>query len=181
MVKLLRVRTMRLSLKLRAPFRSAIIAAAVLSGYAMAQSNLTTIQDTLYKADGTRFSGTLNIQWNTFDANNIGTIVQQSKSVVVVNGNLQVQLVPNAGAQAPANVYSVHYQSDGNQQFTETWTVPPSAQPLTVASVRIGTLSGAGRRERPATRRPSRNRRSWGWRPILPFAPSKDPASVPAA
>jgi hypothetical protein len=110
-------------------------------GTGQAQTGLTTIQDTLFKADGTRFNGTLTIQWSTFDAVNIGTIVQQSKNVQVVNGNLYVQLVPNAGEPAPANVYTVHYQSDGNQQFTELWTVPVSTQPLTVSAVRTGTVS----------------------------------------
>jgi hypothetical protein len=112
---------------------------------AFAQTGLTTIQDTLFRADGTRFSGTLTIQWSTFDATNIGTIVQQSKSVTVTNGNLLVELVPNAGAAAPANVYTVHYQSDGNQQFTESWTVPASTTALTVAAVRTGMVTtGSG-------------------------------------
>jgi hypothetical protein len=111
---------------------------------AFAQTGLTTIQDTLFKADGTRFTGTLTIQWSTFDATNVGTIEQQSRSVAVTNGNLYVQLVPNAAAAAPANVYTVHYQSDGNQQFTETWTVPASASALTVASVRTGMLTSGG-------------------------------------
>ncbi len=115
-----------------------------MTGLAVAQTNLSTIQDTLFKADGTRFTGTLTIQWSTFDVNNVGTVVQQSRSVPVVNGNLLVQLVPNAAAAAPANVYVVHYQSDGSQQFTETWTVPVSAQAMTVAQVRTGTLSGSG-------------------------------------
>jgi len=121
-----------------------LITAAALCGFAFAQTGLTTIQDTLFKADGTRFNGTLTIRWNTFDSANIGTIVQQSRSVSVVNGNLQVSLAPNAAASAPANVYTVHYQSDGAHQFTETWTVPSSAQALTVSSVRTGTLSGSG-------------------------------------
>jgi hypothetical protein len=39
----------------------------------------------------------------------------------------------------------VHYQSDGSQQFIETWSVPASATPVTVAEVRTGTLvSGSG-------------------------------------
>ena len=135
---------MRLLLKHIAPLRGILLAAAALTGLASAQTGLTTIQDTLYKADGTRFSGTLTIQWSTFDATNIGTIVQQSKSVQVVNGNLEVQLVPNAGVQAPANVYTVHYQSDASQQFTETWSVPASAVPLTVAEVRTGMLISTG-------------------------------------
>ena len=124
--------------------RIGAIAALCLVQSVQAQTGLTTIQDTLFRADGTRFNGTLTIQWSTFDAVNIGTIVQQSKSVRVVNGNLDVQLVPNAGAQAPANIYTVHYQSDGSQQFTETWTVPVSTQPLTVSSVRVGSLSVSG-------------------------------------
>jgi len=110
------------------------------------QTELTTIQDTLFKADGTRFNGTLTIQWSTFDAVNIGTIDQQSTTVVVVNGNLDVQLAPNATAPPPANAYTVMYQSDGLNQFTETWAVPVSAVPLKVAQVRVAaqTISGLG-------------------------------------
>jgi len=117
-----------------------MLLATVLCGLAWSQTTgLTTIQDTLFKADGTRFNGTLTIGWSTFDAANIGTIVQQSKNVQVVNGNLLVQLAPNATATPPSNVYTVQYQSDGRSQFVETWTVPVSAQPLTVAVVRTGT------------------------------------------
>jgi hypothetical protein len=135
---------MRLLPKQLTPLSGILIAATLLSGAAFAQTGLTTIQDTLFKADGTHFSGTLTIQWSTFDATDIGTIVQQSKTVDVVNGNLLVQLVPNAGAQAPANVYTVHYQSDGSQQFTETWSVPASSISLTVAEVRTGMLTTTG-------------------------------------
>ena len=114
---------------------------AAFCGLAWGQSGLTTIQDTLFKADGTRFNGTLTIQWSTFDTTNPGTVVQQSTSVAVVNGNLQGSLVPNAAAQPPANVYTVQYQSDGREQFAETWTVPVSAVPLRVSVVRTGTLA----------------------------------------
>ena len=117
---------------------------AAFCGLAWSQTGLTTIQDTLYRADGTRFNGTLTISWSTFDTTNIGTIVQQSTTVQVVNGNLLVQLVPNATATPPANIYTVNYQSDGYQQFTETWTVPVSTQPLTVSVVRTGTQTSSG-------------------------------------
>jgi hypothetical protein len=116
--------------------------AAAFCGVAFAQSGLTTIQDTLFRADGTRFTGSLTIHWSTFDANNVGTIVQQSKVVRVSNGNLQLQLAPNASAQSPANTYTVNYQSDGLEQFSETWTVSPSTQPVRVADVRTGSLTG---------------------------------------
>jgi hypothetical protein len=116
---------------------------AALCGPVRGQVGLTTIQDTLFKADGTRFNGTLTIQWSTFDVVNTGTIVQQTESVAVVNGNLQVQLAPNATSQPPANVYTVQYQSDGREQFVETWTVPVSSTALRVSSVRTGTLTAA--------------------------------------
>lgn len=122
--------------------RNALLLAA-LSGLAWSQTALTTIQDTLFKADGTRFSGTLTIRWSTFDVLNTGTVVQQSENVPVVNGNLQIQLAPNAGAQPPANSYTVQYQSDGREQFTETWTVPASTRALRVSEVRTGTLSSS--------------------------------------
>lgn len=130
-------------------FSQRILALAALCGLAscqtgFAQTGLTTIQDTLFKADGTRFNGTLTIHWTTFDSASLGTIVQQSTSVQVVNGNLLVQLAPNAAAQAPANVYTVQYQSDGREQFVETWTVPASVQPLKVSGVRTGSLINSG-------------------------------------
>lgn len=123
------------------PLKRIFPALVVLSALTWAQSRLSTIQDTLFKADGTRFNGTLTIRWSTFDAANVGTVIQQSKAVQVVNGNLFVQLVPNAGQAPPANLYQVQYQSDGSDQFSETWTVGVSTHPLTVSEVRIGTVA----------------------------------------
>jgi hypothetical protein len=120
--------------------RTKTILAAALCGLAWGQTGLTTIQDTLIRADGARFTGSLTIHWVTFDSSNNGTVVQQSTSVSVVNGNLLVQLVPNAAAPPPANVYTVTYQSDGREQFTETWSVPTSSTPLKVATVRTGNV-----------------------------------------
>ena len=111
-------------------------------GIASAQTSLTTIQDTLFSADGTRFKGSLTITWSTFDASGLGTVVQQSKTVRVINGNLYVQLAPNVAANPPANLYTVLYQSDGYQQYTETWTVPAIATPLAVSQVRVGSSAG---------------------------------------
>ncbi|HEY4086800.1 MAG TPA: hypothetical protein VGM43_12720 [Bryobacteraceae bacterium] len=123
---------------------AAAILLPVLCGIASGQNPLTTIQDTLFNADGARYNGTLVIRWSTFDTQNPGTIIQQSKSVQVVNGNLLVQLAPNNTAQPPANLYNVFYHSDGNQQYTETWTVTPSSTPLKVAQVRTGGGVGGG-------------------------------------
>ena len=134
------MRPLRKTLKALSP---AVLLVPMLCGIILGQNALTTIQDTLFDADGARYNGSLTIQWSTFDTSNPGTIVQQSKTVQVVNGNLLVQLAPNNTATPPANIYAVRFQSDGDQQYTETWTVPPATSPLTVAQVRTGTVSSA--------------------------------------
>ena len=118
------------------------LAAVCLVMPSLAAPPLTTIQDVLYKADGTRFNGTLTISWSSFEAIDHSMIEQQSTTVTVVNGNLQVQLVPTTSA-TPATYYTVVYNSDGRVQFQETWAVPSSVQPLRVRDVRVATAVGA--------------------------------------
>lgn len=117
-----------------------VIAAVTLCA---APQPLTTIQDTLYKADGTRFNGTLTISWTSFEAIDHSQILQQTSTVTVVNGNLHVLLVPTTTA-TPVAFYTVVYNGDGRVQFQETWAVPSSAQPLHVRDVRISTAGSAG-------------------------------------
>jgi len=117
------------------------IAAALLASAALAAPPaLTTIQDVLYKADGTRFNGTLTITWDSFQAADNSTIVKQSTTVKVTDGNLRVQLVPSTSG-TPAVFYSVTYNSDGRIQFKETWSVPASGQSVHLRDVRV--TSGA--------------------------------------
>lgn len=104
---------------------------------------LTTVQDTLYKADGTRFNGVAYIEWNSFQASDASAIATSNVVVPIIDGNLRVRLVPTSNASAGAH-YVVRYHSDGKVQFTETWNVVPSATPVTLAAVRIanGAVTG---------------------------------------
>ncbi|MEO8595831.1 MAG: hypothetical protein ABI759_21095 [Candidatus Solibacter sp.] len=113
-----------------------IFAAACLAMPLFAAPPLTTIQDVLFKADGTRFNGTVTISWSSFEAIDRSAIAQQSKTVTVVNGNLLVALVPTTTA-TPTAYYAVTYNSDGRVQFQETWAVPSSVQSLRIRDVRI--------------------------------------------
>jgi len=115
---------------------TALFAAAA----AFAQPPLTTIQDTLYKADGTPFNGLLIISWNSFEADNQANIVSQSLTVKVVDGNFLVQLVPTADANPPS-YYTVTYNSDGKIQFQETWVVGTASTPLRIRDVRASSTS----------------------------------------
>jgi len=121
-------------------FSRYFVAAVLLASSAWCAPQLTTIQDTLYVADGTRFNGTLTIRWRTFDASDTSTIAMQGVTVQVANGALSVQLVPTANS-VPAATYTVTYNSAGKYQFQEAWSVPVSTTPLRVRDVRIGTSS----------------------------------------
>ena len=105
--------------------------------------SLTTIQDILYKADGTRFNGTLSIQWNNFQAGDTSIVATQQITLQVVNGVFKVQLVPTTNASPGAN-YQVNYASAGRFQFNETWAVPPASATLRVRDVRISTGTTVG-------------------------------------
>jgi hypothetical protein len=117
-----------------------LFAAVWLASSALAGPPLTTIQDVLYKADGTRFNGTVTISWTSFQAMDNSTIATQSVTVKIVDGNLRVQLVPTT-TSTPTTYYSAKYNSNGRIQFEETWSVPSSAQPLHVRDVRIAMPS----------------------------------------
>lgn len=99
---------------------------------------LTTIQDVIYKADGTHFSGTVTISWNGFEAPDTSEIGTHMLTVKVTDGNLRVKLVPTLAAD-PAVYYTAVYNSDGHVQFTETWAVPASPLPLRLRDVRVST------------------------------------------
>jgi hypothetical protein len=118
--------------------RIAHLAAAglLLSGGLAGSPPLTTVLDVLYKADGTRFNGSATIHWRSFETADKTAIAMHTATVKIVDGQLRVQLVPNAGVTPPAP-YVVKYVSDGRIQFEETWVVPSSAKAVRLRDVRV--------------------------------------------
>ncbi len=112
---------------------------------ALAAPPLTTVQDTLYKADGTRFNGVAYIEWNSFQASDSSAVAASSVVVPIVDGALRVRLIPTSTASAGAH-YFVRYHAEGRVQFTETWNVIPSATPVPVSAIRVanGAVTGGG-------------------------------------
>lgn len=119
----------------------------------LAAPPLTTIKDTLYKADGSPFEGILMINWKSFEAPDTSSIPTNSLSVQVTRGNLLVRLVPTTTSPKPA-YYSVRYVSEGSIQFSEIWSVPPSTQPLRVRDVRIEWPPATGSTQPPPPTEP---------------------------
>lgn len=126
-----------------AAFALLIIALTIGAAAAAAQPALTTVQDILYRADGTRYNGTMFITWSSFLAGDASNIATANLTVPIVNGVLSVQLVPTTTASAGAQ-YNVTYNSNGVNQFTEVWAVPASTVPLRISAVRVssGTVVG---------------------------------------
>src|SRR5208282_5176895 len=108
----------------------------------LAGPTLTTIQDVIYNADGTPYNGFAVIAWTPFVAGDTSQILTQKVTVNIVAGNLMVQLVPTTNA-TPAGYYTVTFTSAGNDQFTESWGVPPSIMPLRVQAVLMSQAAGA--------------------------------------
>ncbi|MGA2435899.1 MAG: hypothetical protein ABSG25_11495 [Bryobacteraceae bacterium] len=117
---------------------SLLLVCGGMAGWAGPQ--LTTIQDMLYKADGTPFNGFLQITWNSFETADYSNIGMQSLTVPITNGVLLVRLAPTAGAQ-PGASYTVEYNSNGVLQYTETWLVPVSSTPLGLSDVRVASTT----------------------------------------
>jgi hypothetical protein len=103
----------------------------------VAGPTLTTIQDVVYLATGAPYNGLAIITWTPFVAGDSSNIATQSVTVNVVGGNLMVQLVPTTNAN-PSGYYSVTFTSAGNDQFTESWAVPPSTKPLLISEILLG-------------------------------------------
>lgn len=110
---------------------------------AFAAPPLTTIQDELFKADGSPFEGLVMVTWQTFEASDTSNIPTNTLAAQVVGGTLYLKLVPTTTSQTAA-YYSVRYVADAAVQFTELWSVPPSTEPLRVRDVRILWPPAAG-------------------------------------
>lgn len=124
-------------------WKTLAVMAAVVTGTAAAQPALTTIQDVLYRADGTRFTGTMTITYQSFAGGDTSNIATANLTLQVVNGSLRTRLVPTTNASAGAQ-YNITYNAAGISQFTETWAVPPSTNVLRVRDVRTSTGSVIG-------------------------------------
>jgi hypothetical protein len=104
------------------------------------QPPLTTIRDTVYRADGTPYNGLALIEWKTFQASNNANIGTQGTTVQIVNGNLYVRLTPTTTANNA--YYLVRYNSNGQFQFSEIWSVPASSAALRLRDIRATLLPG---------------------------------------
>jgi hypothetical protein len=122
---------------------SSIALAAALTLTLQGAVSLTTVEDVLYQADGTKFNGVVFIEWRSRAVAGAANVAGQSAVVRVVDGLLRAQLVPTTTVPGGA-YYQVSYYSGGRIQFREYWSVPPSSSPLKLSYVRVASPILAG-------------------------------------
>jgi len=119
---------------------TALVVMATYSAWAAGPA-LTTISDTVYRADGTAAAGTVLISWPAFQTAEGNVVAAGNQSVAIgTGGSFTTQLVPNAGASPAGTYYTVVFQLDDSVR-TEVWSVPATS-PTTIAAVR--TAPGGG-------------------------------------
>ncbi|HKO13001.1 MAG TPA: hypothetical protein VJV22_13590, partial [Acidobacteriaceae bacterium] len=113
-----------------------LVALALLPLGAMAQMTMTTVQGTVYRADGTPAGGTLLINWPAFTtAQNQAVAAGSLNAAIGANGFVTVNLTPNAGALPSGSYYTATYHLNDGTVNQEYWVVPSSGT-ATVAAVR---------------------------------------------
>jgi hypothetical protein len=120
-----------------------LLALITASAALQAAPPLTSIQDTLYKADGTLFSGSVTISWKSFVAADASSIPMNMITVQINSGILRLRLVPTTTASAGA-YYLARFNAEGKTQFSEIWSVPASETPLQVKDVRVASAPAGG-------------------------------------
>ena len=104
----------------------ALMMALTLSTTLQAQGPaLTTISDTVYRADGTAASGTVLISWPSFQTAEGDAVAGGDLAVTIgPGGGFSAQLVPNVGASPAGTYYVVVFQLDDGTVRTEYWVGP---------------------------------------------------------
>jgi hypothetical protein len=117
------------------------LALVALVGQTLAQGpTLTTVSDTVYRADGSPAAGTILISWPPFTTAGGSTVAAGNTNIALGNnGSFTAQLAPNTGATPAGTVYTVTYQLTDGTVKTENWSIG-TASPETISQVR--TLAG---------------------------------------
>jgi hypothetical protein len=98
-----------------------LVVVVLLLGVAMVQVSraqgvsTTTVQGTVYLANGQAGSGTLHLSWPAFTTANGQSVAAESLTMAIApDGFVSVRLAPNRGA-TPAGLYytAIFYMSDG--------------------------------------------------------------------
>lgn len=114
---------------------------AVLCGRAAAQVATTTVQDTVYRADGTVAGGSVVVSWPAFTTAAGQAVAAGNTSVTLgANGALSVAVAPNAGATPDGTYYTAVFHLNDGSTSQQYWVIPVSATPVTLSAIETEVL-----------------------------------------
>ena len=93
----------------------------------------TTINDVVYRIDGTPFEGSAIIEWSPLNAGGVSGAGMPVKTRIR-HGRLKVRLANRGEGSA---YYLVTYRAGEAEEFVETWAVPARSTALQVQDVRV--------------------------------------------
>jgi hypothetical protein len=99
-----------------------------------AQVSTTTVQGTVYRADGSAATGTLIVAWPAFStADNQAVAAGSISASIGQNGFVSLSLAPNQGASPAGSYYTAIYHLSDGTVNTEYWVVPSTTTASIVA------------------------------------------------
>ena len=121
----------------RLPLWMVVLVLALAPHPGAAQVSTTTVQGTVYEANGQPASGTMLISWPAFTTEADQAVAAGSTSVVIgSDGFASVQLAPNQNASPAGTYYTVVYHLADGTVNREYWVVPAAAT-AALGSVRV--------------------------------------------
>jgi hypothetical protein len=114
-----------------------------LGSMAQATVSTTTVQGTVYLANGAPATGTVVVSWPSFTTASGALVAADSMTVTIApDGFVSVNLAPNQGATPAGQYYTAtYYLSDGTTS-TEYWVVPAAAQ-ATLGAIQAQVMPAA--------------------------------------
>jgi hypothetical protein len=97
---------------------------------------MTTIEDLITYADGQKVNGEVAVSWDPFLVGSV-PIAGGSKHYDIVEGVLQMQLMPNAAAQPFGTYYTAKFELENGPLYEENWIVP-QLDKVNLGQIRIG-------------------------------------------
>jgi hypothetical protein len=112
------------------------LVAAVLPIRVSAQVATTTVQGTVYRADGSAATGTLLVSWPAFStATNQAVAAGSITATIGQDGFVSLNLAPNQGAYPAGTYYTAVYHLNDGTVSKEYWVVPAAAT-TTISTIR---------------------------------------------